>query len=442
LFKSPKNGAASKFGSVKQAFLSFVEKTAPPVTMAVLAFRELTLPIDAGIKENGFSAEAFFAAIPVISAAALCVILHILKRNALISILCATTLYMFLLSSCSKNEAAIHYDSSYYISGAKQQRETLKYLFLSLEKTHDAEKQFIFVREISNQYNKMKEYYKSINFLNEWVAANPDDPYNSYYLLRVADGYIRLDSHEIATLYFDIIVRNYQDLIVRGESIHFACLKQLIDFTSNNEHKIWYYEQFIARFRDKIENGSIFFMQGQAYEALGRWEEAISAYKNFMPYYGTIIHGFPDAYAYAKQMVDFNNILKNYTSEETKLSRTFSTLNAATSAIKRALGESDIWGLWNYRARANFFMRSWTVIGTEDESGDELNLSILNSENPINFESSLSAGSGPKDAYLRTWGWSKHSPVWYFYFRKIYFPVDPQINGRWEWAGVYYGERF
>ncbi|MDR1596788.1 MAG: tetratricopeptide repeat protein, partial [Treponema sp.] len=46
------------------------------------------------------------------------------------------------------------------------------------------------------------------------------------------------------------------------------------------------------------------------------------------------------------------------------------------------------------------------------------------------------------EAYLRTWGWSQYISTWYLYFRKINFPSDPEIHGRWEWAGIYYGEKF
>ncbi|MCI6442425.1 MAG: tetratricopeptide repeat protein, partial [Spirochaetia bacterium] len=45
------------------------------------------------------------------------------------------------------------------------------------------------------------------------------------------------------------------------------------------------------------------------------------------------------------------------------------------------------------------------------------------------------------EAYLRTTGWSNYVNVWYLYFRKVNFPADPEIHGRWEWAGIYYGEK-
>jgi len=61
--------------------------------------------------------------------------------------------------------------------------------------------------------------------------------------------------------------------------------------------------------------------------------------------------------------------------------------------------------------------------------------------NRIHYANKLDASSNSTEAFLRTWGWAQIS-TWYLYFRKIYFPSDPEIHGRWEWAGVYYGEKF
>ena len=46
------------------------------------------------------------------------------------------------------------------------------------------------------------------------------------------------------------------------------------------------------------------------------------------------------------------------------------------------------------------------------------------------------------EAYLWTYGWGElRIRDWYLYFRKVHMPSDPEINGSWEWAGVYLGQR-
>jgi branched-subunit amino acid transport protein AzlD len=78
-----KTGAAAPS---KTAFLNFVEKTVPPVAMTVLACNSMTGPV------WGNPAEA----VPVLGAAALTALVHLWKRNPLLSIFGGTALYMLL----------------------------------------------------------------------------------------------------------------------------------------------------------------------------------------------------------------------------------------------------------------------------------------------------------------------------------------------------------
>jgi hypothetical protein len=94
------------------------------------------------------------------------------------------------------------------------------------------------------------------------------------------------------------------------------------------------------------------------------------------------------------------------------------------------------------RAKVNFFARSWGQESTDDSGMAEFQIVDFMRSRRINYAAGLDAGSNANEAYLRTSGWSQYISTWYLYFRKIYFPADPEIHGRWEWAGVYYGEKF
>jgi branched-subunit amino acid transport protein AzlD len=93
-------GPANRPAGLK-AFLGFVEKVAPPVAMTVLAFNSLAGPV----KAAGFPSEnGNLIVIVPLGAAALCTaVLHIWKRNALISIFSGTALYMLLEHLLVKN---------------------------------------------------------------------------------------------------------------------------------------------------------------------------------------------------------------------------------------------------------------------------------------------------------------------------------------------------
>ena len=68
-------------------FLSFVEKTVPPVAMTVLAFNSLAGPVKANTHEL----------IPALAAAVFTAIIHLWRKNPLISIFGGTGLYMLLI---------------------------------------------------------------------------------------------------------------------------------------------------------------------------------------------------------------------------------------------------------------------------------------------------------------------------------------------------------
>ncbi|MDR2748092.1 MAG: tetratricopeptide repeat protein [Treponema sp.] len=322
----------------------------------------------------------------------------------------------------------------YYLSGGGKDREYLEDLFALLAgDTGTGEERFAVIREIANSYARLGEYSRLINFLSRRINGQGGDPYNTYYLLMIAYAYIQQEAYPVAALYFDNIIKNYPDLRIQGQSIHLACLKQLINLVEDNEQRVWYHRELISRFPDQINLGEAYFMLAQAYEKTGDWNGAIQAYTQYLPYQGTIIPNFPRADNYAKQLVDFNNSPKDWT---------FENLNSLVGAIKTAIDTGSSGRLRACRAKVNFFARSWEQEETDDSGMSEFNLSDFMRNSHIRYADTLDAGSNANEAYLKTWGWSQYISTWYLYFRKIYFPLDPEIHGRWEWAGVYYGEKF
>ncbi|MCL2209342.1 MAG: tetratricopeptide repeat protein [Treponema sp.] len=321
----------------------------------------------------------------------------------------------------------------YYITGSKEEREHFLDLF-NILKTEEpgSEDEFSVIREIAASFARLKDFDRLIHFLSARIINNPADIYNSYYLLMIAYANVQQDSLPIAALYFDMIVMNYPDFIINDESIHLICLRQLINLNRNPERQVLYYQELISRFPEKIDLGIFYFMLGQACEKIGDWNGAIQAYSNYLPYTGTIIQGFPNADQYARQKVDFSKSPKDWT---------FESLPVLRAAIEDALDEGSARQLSRYQAKVNFFGRSWGQTETDDARMVDFNLAEFMYNNRIRYASDLDASSNATEAFLRTTGWSTYLQTWYLYFRKIHFPQDPEIHGRWEWAGIYYGEK-
>ena len=367
--------------------------------------------------------------------------MEMIKKYSIIQNICLafiiSLLFLSFITSCELLPGGLRIGRTevdpYYITGSKENRENLTELFKLLKNEKPgSEYEFAVIREITANYARLKDYDRLIHFLSSRTINNLSDPYNSYYLLMIAYAYIQKDSEAIAALFFDQIVMNYPDFIVNDESIRLVCLRHLINLNRNPERQVWYYQELISRFPEKIDLGVAYFMLGQACEHVGDWNGAIVAYTNYLNYSGAIVPGFPNANQYARQKVDFSKSPKDWT---------FESLPALRTAIENALDAGSARQLDRHQAKVNFFNRSWGQTEADEARIVDLNFAGFMNNNRIRYDSNLDELSNATEAFLRTTGWSSYLPTWYLYFRKIHFPQDPEIHGRWEWAGIYYGEK-
>ncbi|MCL2410887.1 MAG: tetratricopeptide repeat protein [Treponema sp.] len=356
-------------------------------------------------------------------------------KNFLLFIKITVLLSVFLFAvSCENFSANNSGINPHHITGSRENREKLVELFNLLKMEQPgSEGEFTVIREIAGNLARHNEYDRLIHFLGGRTLNNPGDPYNSFYFMMIAFAHIQQGSEPIAALYLDLIVNNYPDLIINDESIHLISLRHIIHLNDNPERQVWYWEELISRFPEQIDLGQAYFMLGQARERVGDWNGAIAAYTNFLPHSeGTIIAGFPNAAQYARQQVDFSRSARDWT---------FENLNALRTAVQSAISTNNPRRLQGYKASVNFFYRSWQ--GNEIVNTRMPSLFLPHFwNNQVRFAPELDPLSNPTEAFLRTTGWSQGLPTWYFYFRRIHFPQDPSVHGRWEWAGIYYGERF
>lgn len=333
------------------------------------------------------------------------------------------------LASCSAGSRG------YLVEPLRQSRNEQRQLIELLNRgPHDAETRFALINRIAGNLLAEKQTASLILFLTTSVESTPDDPYNAYWLLLVAHAYLLNGAPGIAEYYFERIVENCPDLEIKGESIHKVCLQNLIKIASSPELQIKYYSELITRFSASIDLGYSYFMLARSYEKLGEWELAIQTYTQFLEYgrYDILIPGVPDSYEYAKRIVDYNTSSKDWT---------FETLDELVGAIKGAIDTYDYRALDRYRAKVNFFAMSWKQEQSDNNAQADFEMQDFMAGNRIRYNKELDATSNPNEAYLRTSGWSQYVSVWYLYFRKVNFPADPEIHGRWEWAGIYYGEK-
>jgi hypothetical protein len=98
--------------------------------------------------------------------------------------------------------------------------------------------------------------------------------------------------------------------------------------------------------------------------------------------------------------------------------------------------------LLRYRAGVNFFTRSWEQDPEDPNVEPEWELgALLLYPSRVSVSPTVDIDSDGDEAYLWSYGWGLRIKTWYLYFRKVYYPLDPEIHNTWEWAGIYLGER-
>jgi tetratricopeptide (TPR) repeat protein len=325
--------------------------------------------------------------------------------------------------------------NSYFAEGEKQERKFLLQVMEDLKNPElSSEGRYILNQQIIKALIG-EEYRQKLNlYLTTYVENHRDDPYNGYYLLLVAKNYKKEDAIPFATHYFERILKNYTDLLVMGKSIHYACLTNLIKLSKDPEVKINYYKELISRFPEEIDKGQIFYYLARTYEELGEWQLAIQAYRNFMLYTDSRIPGVPDAH----EIIGKKTAFYDRQNKDWILKDLDDLIWRIRSAIKE--GRSGGSTLSRYMAKVNFFAVSWQQKETEADREFLSNIGGFMGRNIV-LSHTLDEGSNNQEAYLKTTGWSYRIKTWYLYFRKIYFPADPEIHGKWEWAGIYFGDK-
>jgi tetratricopeptide (TPR) repeat protein len=347
-------------------------------------------------------------------------------RPARPMVLIAVAALSLLLASCGD-------ENSIFLVGSGEQSREMRTLFGLLGQEREAgENRFIVIQQIANRLLNAGEHQKLILFLTTYVEKNPTDPYNAYYLGIVAAAYRDIGAVPMAVHYYQRILKNHPDLLLPTGSLHLQCLQELLVLVRDPAARIEYYKELISRFGDSIDPGVTYYFLARAYEDVGEWEQAIRVYQKFLKYPETEIPGFPRAHSKVREKVEFYYSDKSWTVEN---------LDQLVTEIKEAIRTRNTPRLLRYKAKANFFTMSWAQHESDDTVSLVFDIGSFLQSSRVQTDDTLDIDSNAGEAFLRTTRWSYRIPTWYLYFRKVDFKPDPEINGRWEWAGIYFGEK-
>ncbi|MBN2659071.1 MAG: tetratricopeptide repeat protein [Spirochaetales bacterium] len=333
-----------------------------------------------------------------------------------------------LFFSCAPGEFGLYL-------GTEKDRELLQLFSLLEEVDHEnayqQEQHYTIVNRIIWEYRSIGELEKMDLYLIDYMAVHPDDPYTAFYLLNIAQNYNDRDARLVAETYFRRILANYPDLRVSGRSVHKVVLEELAFHSDDYEERVRSFNELLSRFPGEIDRGQIYYYLGKSYEKLGFWDKAFSAYEEFLESPETEIAGDPEARIELTDLLRFQRSDKSWTRDD---------LMELLSGIRWAVSNRKGATLRRYQAE-KFFTMSWSQDETDLFTHTNIDIPSFFNRNVV-VRSVLDPMSNEKEAFVRSWGWSYRIPTWYLYFKKIDYPADPEINGRWEWAGIYFGDTF
>lgn len=354
---------------------------------------------------------------------------HILKKRTLLCV-CLLCVALSLFSCTDKTD--------YYIVGTRQQKQHLQWLWDEFNSYDIDDPHALTVLElIAAQLAESGHHERLRHLLINIVQDHPDNYYNSYLVYLVAHDYHQNDEIKVAEYYYKSILHNYDDVSINERSIHYLTLVALTTIGEDPQLLTELYQTLIARFPENIDIFNAYQQIIINLRKVSEWDMLYATYRNLLTY----CEEYPSQCELNYGQIQYlDSIRAELRFSESNRYWTTEDLNLLVQAIKEALAQRSTTQLLNWQSQVNFFARSWQQEEFDFNSQITFNIGIFLRRSRVQFEKNIDINSNEQEAFLRTWGWSHRIPTWFFYFRKIDFPADPEVHGNWEWAGIFFGE--
>lgn len=340
----------------------------------------------------------------------------------------ALMLLALLFIGCQKSLGSLNL----YLTGNPEADQQLKILFKTIEKTQSSEGRFILINRIS-QILRPEDRILLDLFLQHMILSHPHDLFNAYYILQRAQNCEDLKNLGVAKIHYMRLLKEYPDLSLEGQVLSERAITRALSLTHDPDTLIELYNMSLQRGLEPISRTEIYYQLAKNYERKKEWQKALVAYENFLSSPYVLIHDDPVAYSSAVKKVKL--------SKTQRVHWAFDDLDYLVNQIKYAIRTRDSRLIQHWQSQAAFFANSWTQEELEAESSFQSGIGSILLRQPIRYRDTLDPISNEKEAYLETWNWQYQVGKWYFYFTKIDYPANPEVNGKWEWAGIYFGDK-
>ncbi|WKC76119.1 hypothetical protein [Borreliella valaisiana] len=332
-------------------------------------------------------------------------------------------LILFLLTSCKQKQSEI---------------QNLTHLLKSSNK--NGLDKFLIIDRVVNIYIANKNYENALEIVNSGIIDDESREYYSLYLYLMGNIYDSMGEDFIAFSIYRHVVDSFDDYVYENCSVKTRVAKKIVNLNIDPIDKINYYKFILNIGIDDLSNeekGNYFYNLALSLEDIQDYDESYFYYKKFL--------SIPRSHLKIDSRDYFNVVTKiNYFNNPEFV--VYRNLGDLIQDVKNFVLSGNTSKLLNIRDKNNFFIQSW------DQKGGKSNSINTNSflttmirlggrrKNGIQFAKHLEADSSDDISYLESSGWD-HIREWYFVFKRIVYPKDPEINNGWTWIGVYLGKK-
>ncbi len=329
---------------------------------------------------------------------------------------------LFLLMSCGSDNTIPQ-----SLSGDKEIPELLD---IALRPETDPATRFTALEPVIGRSREAGETEWLEAFLGKVLESYPADPYGAYYLMAMAEGARESGSGDLSLDYLRRLLKNYPDIEIKGKSLHLLAMEKIAAETTNPRESVDMRVDMKRHYPDRIDQGLNLYRLAGEYRKIGEWDAMYQAYQSYLDYPETSVPNVPEARSRVLSDLSFHSSNKSWTMEN---------LDDLVATVKYAIRNQDAQLLTRMQAEP-FFLMNWSQETSDPFTHIPMTLGSFLKPS-IRYNRDLEAYSNESEAFLKTTGWSWKIRTWILYFRRIDYPADPEINGSWEWAGIYFGDR-
>lgn len=299
---------------------------------------------------------------------------------------------------------------------------------------------FLIVDRIVDIHMRNKDYKDALRVVNQVIANDESGEYYPLYFYLMGNIYSSIKEDLVAFTYYRYVVDNFDDYIYENSSVKLDIAKRVINLNIEAGDKIRYYKLLLNDNAESLINadrGNYYYNLALSLESIQNYDEAYFYYKKLLSIPRSDLR---------IDSIDYSGVITKINYYNNPDFVIYRNLNDLIQDVKRYIFSGNTAKLLSIRDKHNFFIQSW------DQRGGKSNSINTNSflttmiklgsrrKNGIQFASSFEADSSDDISYLGSSGW-EHIWEWYFVFKKISYPKDPEINNGWAWIGVYLGKK-